>query len=518
MLTSAQMQAMDRLAIDEVGIPSLVLMEVAGRAVADAAGQLMQDAATEQGPILALAGSGNNGADAVVAARHLRERLFEVTLLVLGEPDKTSTDLGTQVQIARELGVEARFVSGPGAVADVSALLQTHSVVIDGLFGTGLSRAVEGWRSELIQAIESSARPVVAVDIPSGIDADTGQAWGNSVSADITVTFQFPKFGQLLHPGRTATGELQVVDIGIPPSRLPRVEPFGEIIEDSILELAVPLRDPNSHKGSYGHLLVVAGVPTRPGAALLAGRAALRAGAGLVTVGSDPETIKRLSGVFEELMGLELSMNPDALLEAMERRTALAIGPSLEPSEALKTLLKAVLPELRAPVVLDAGALSALAGDYEWLSERMDPTVLTPHPGEMARLLGVDAAAVQRDRVGVARKVAQMTQSHVVLKGASTVVADPDGQVGLVLRGHPGMATGGSGDVLTGILGSLLAQGVPPALASKSGALMHAWAGDEAAARKGHAAMIASDLIEALPPLIAAVVEGLSDDTSGESL
>lgn len=497
------MQSMDRHAIDQVGIPAAVLMEVAGRAVADAAAGLLAEVGGgfDAPAVLCLAGTGNNGGDAVVAARHLRERGHEVTVLVLGEQDQLSEDARRQLRIANALGLDTILVHGPGGANRVADALVGHQLVIDGLFGTGLSRPVEGWRREVIEALEAAPHPVVAVDIPSGIDSDTGQVLGEAVTADITVAFQFPKIGQLLHPGRARCGELRVVDIGIPPSRLSMVQPVTTVLDDDTIDAALPPRAGNSHKGHFGHLLVVAGSPDRPGSALLAARAAVRAGAGLVTVGSDRETIARLAPALVEVMGHALGtkrIEGTSLTSALSGKTALAIGPSLPPDEATRALLHEVLGESRVPAVLDAGALSSLGEDTGWLARRPAATVITPHPGEAGRLLGLDSAAVQSDRMTSARQLVDRSGAVVVLKGATTIVAGPDGTSALSLRGNPGMATAGTGDVLVGIIGALLAQGVEPLLAAQAGVELHGQAGDRASERLGERAVTASDVVHHL--------------------
>lgn len=503
LVSRTQMKALDRIAIEEVGIPALVLMEVAGRAVADAVYELYEEA---PGPVLAVAGSGNNGGDAVVAARHLSERGVPVELVVLGHPAKVSPDLQLELEIASTLGLDATFLDGASAKDDetddvvgaqLRAMAERASYAIDGIFGTGLSRPVEGMYASAIGALGFDDLFVVSADIPSGIDADTGQVLGVAVEADLTVTFQFAKLGHVLHPGRSYSGEVRVVDIGIPASRLDDVAPWAEIVDDAEIDIAVPLRSPDSHKGTYGHLMVVAGTPDRPGAALLTGRAALRCGTGLVTIASDARTIERLAGSFEELMGLSVA-GAQSLLDGLESRTALVIGPSLPGLPPTQKLVREVLEATRKPVLLDAGALVAMGTQVEWLRDRAGPTVLTPHPGEMGKLLGLDTPAVQADRVRAAKSLVDRTGAHVVLKGASTVVASPDGQVGIVVCGNAGMASGGTGDVLSGIIGGLLAQGVEPQLAARAGAQLHGVAGDRAAEARGEPAMLASDLIDAV--------------------
>jgi hydroxyethylthiazole kinase-like uncharacterized protein yjeF len=513
LLSRAQMQAMDRIAIQEIGIPSAVLMEVAGRAVADAAEELFDE--LQEGSILALAGTGNNGGDAAVAVRHLAERGLPVVLAVIGPPEKVGPELAAQLAICRALGLEVIFLDGEAVNEHLPVLLSEASIVLDGIFGTGLERPVDGYRREAIELVNAAGVEVVAIDVPSGLDADTGQVLGVAMSATITVTFQFAKIGLLQYPGRTLAGQIRIADVGIPPSRLEDVGPFAELIEDDTLTEALQPRDAEAHKGSFGHLLLVAGAPERPGAALLAGRAALRTGAGLVTIGSDAVTIARLGAGLEELMGLALGdtrLDPARLMRALESRSALAIGPSLPADPELAGLLREVLVAASMPVLLDAGALVALGADHGWLAERSFPTILTPHPGEMARLLGINADAVQANRVVLARRLAEDTGTHVVLKGAGTVVASPDGSVAITTRGNPGMATAGMGDVLTGIIGGLLAQGVEPGLAARAGVQLHGAAGDRAASRKGHASLVASDLLEQLAGVLQEALDGRGEE------
>ncbi|MEO1231081.1 MAG: NAD(P)H-hydrate dehydratase [Myxococcota bacterium] len=502
-VTRAQMRALDADAIEAVGIPSLTLMEVAGRAVAEAAEALAY--AEGSGRVIAVAGTGNNGADAVVAARHLRERGLEVELVVLGAEDALTPDARHQLEVAQRLGLSALILEEKAAVAAVEASLREPGVVIDGLFGVGLSRAIEGWRRAAVERIEVHPHPVVAVDIPSGVDADTGAVLGEAVTADVTVTFQYAKAGLLFYPGRSRAGELRVVDIGIPPSRLPKLAPeAGPVagwLEEDTLQEALPPRAGDAHKGTFGHLLVVAGAPDRPGSALLAARAAARAGAGLVTLGSDAETIRRLAPTLVEIMGLTVGEGrPDAqaVRAALPGRTAVALGPSLAPDAETASFLRAVLEDQVVPAVLDAGALSALGPMGGWIRNRKGPTVITPHPGEAGRMLGLDSAGVQSDRIASARRLADQTGAIAVLKGATTVIAEPNGLVALSTRGNPGLATGGTGDVLVGVIGALLAQGVEPGLAARAGVELHGLAGDRAAEQLGERAVVASDVVRAL--------------------
>jgi hydroxyethylthiazole kinase-like uncharacterized protein yjeF len=500
LLSADEMRRLDRATIDELGVPVLVLMETAGRAVADVTESLVESLGVASTALL-LCGPGNNGGDAVVAARHLSNRGFQVTLALVGGSKRRSADLVRQLEIAERLDLPLVELEGTGQRHALAGLLAEHAVVVDGLFGTGLARPLDARTASIVEMINAAERPVVSIDLPSGIDADTGRILGAAVRATRTVTFCLPKIGHLMHPGRACTGTLETVDIGIPYSLVEELDPKATLIGPQTLALAVPPRDADAHKGSFGHALVVAGVPERPGAALLAARAALRTGAGLVTLGTDAETLRRLAPALTSVMGAELGaddLDAARLTAALERKTAVAVGPSLAPSPALAALLREVFAGSRLPLVLDAGALDAVADDPSWLRDRPAPTILTPHPGEMGRLMKLDTAAVQADRLRAARSLAAGTGAHVVLKGASTVVADPDGKVGVISAGNPGMATAGAGDVLTGVIVSLLAQGVDAPLAARAGAQLHALAGDRAAALGGVTRLIADDLLDHL--------------------
>lgn len=490
LVTGEEMQRLDRAAIDEIGIPALVLMETAGRAVADVVEERID---AHGGNVLAVAGSGNNGGDAIVAARHLMNRGVEVTIALCADRGKISKDLAQQLAIAEKLDLPIIEVDHADTFVD---LLAGHEVIADGLFGTGLTRPIEGLQASIIEAINAAGRFVVAIDVPSGIHAETGAVLGVAVEADVTVTFALPKLGLLLYPGRKNAGQTRVADIGIPYSLLEKIGPRAFLIDESILEDAFPPRDPDSHKGTYGHVAIIGGTPDRPGSALLAARAAFRTGAGLVTIGSDDRTIERLAPAFAELMGHSLGpdIDPEKALQMLDRKTALVIGMSLTDS----AMMRRVIERAEAPVVIDAGALDAIGSDPSWLKQRKTAAILTPHPGEAARVAGLDTKTVQADRVKVARNLAEKSGAIVVLKGASTIIAGPSGEISLVSAGNPGMATGGSGDVLAGIIGGLLAQGLDPLLAARGGVYLHAAAGDAAREAKGEASLVASDLIDHL--------------------
>jgi NAD(P)H-hydrate epimerase len=503
LLGSDAMRFADRFTIDELGLGSLVLMEVAGRAVADA---VTRRRGPRDGPVLVLAGTGNNGADALVAARHLRERGIPVQVLGLGPESKLTPDGRVQVDLFRRLGGRLSFDSGGPAVAELCRHLPHASTLVDGVFGIGLDREVRGFRADVLDRAARSAVPSVAVDLPSGLDADRGRPLGVVLPAEATVTFQFLKRGLVLEPGRTLAGQLEVADIGIPPRVLARIRPPGRTLGPP----ALPRRDRSGHKGTFGHLLVVAGAADRPGAALLTARAALRSGAGLVTLGTSADVLARASAELGPLMGLELgrvAVDGTAVEAALTERSGLLVGPSLPGDGRTGRWLNPLLDRSSRPVVLDAGALRAL-DDLARLRDRPGPTILTPHPGELGALLGVPAAEVQTDRWAAATEAAARSGAVVVLKGASTLVATPEGRVGVCLRGNPGLGTGGTGDVLSGMVAGVWVQGFDPEAAASAAVWVHGVAGDRVARSAGELGLVASDLLAAIGPVWAELETG----------
>jgi NAD(P)H-hydrate epimerase len=389
--------------------------------------------------------------------------------------------------------------------ADVGALrarLGRAAVVVDALFGTGLNAPVSGVAAEVVEAINASGAPVLAVDIASGLSADTGRPLGTAIRATVTATFGFPKVGQLVHPGVEYTGLLAVIDIGIPPAAVMATTPRTELLEAQDVGRLLPPRARDAHKGTFGHVLVIAGSRGKAGAALLATEAAVRAGAGLVTLAVPPELQPVCEGRVREAMTAALPSDAAGLDALLADRGAVVCGPGLGDTEATRTLVAQVLRRAHAPLVLDADGLNAVAGTH-LLRARPAPTVVTPHPGEMARLLDTDTTTVQADRPGNARRLAVAEGVVVVLKGARTIVASPDGGAAISPTGNPGMASGGTGDTLAGIVGALLAQGLAPFEAATLGVFAHGAAGDAVARRRGEVGLAARDIIEELPPALA---------------
>ena len=496
-LTARQMAELDRRTIEDLGVPGLVLMENAAgacvRALLDHTPELRARG------VAVLTGPGNNGGDGLAIARRLHNLGIPVRVALAAPPDKLSPDARTQHRLAVALGVPVDVVAQEADVPGATAHWSHRACVVDALLGTGLARDVGGRFAALIAAVNVAGRgtaEVLAVDIPSGIDGETGAEHGCSVHADRTVTFGAPKAGHFGDPGWDRRGELLVSDIGVPAHRWPDLTGAGlELIDArSLPELLTPTR--HAHKGTQGHLLVVGGGPGKGGAARLAAEAGLRAGAGLVTLAVPGAA--ELGSVLPEVMverlpGDALTASALPRLRALAQgKDAVALGPGRGADAA--QLVRVWLDELRLPTVVDADGLNALAP----MSQRADsaPRIWTPHPGEMGRLLGCPTAQVQADRVGAVRALARHG-GVALLKGAGTLVCEGE-RCALGTAGSPGMATAGSGDVLTGVLGALLARGLDAGDAARLGACLHGVAGELAAAQHGPLGVTASRISEAL--------------------
>ncbi len=501
-VTSAEMAELDRRAEEEFGLPRALLMENAGRRVADVVHTYVAPAGRR---CVVLAGKGSNGGDGLVAARHLVARGWRAEVLLLAREDEVRGEPRRNLSLAREASVEVTPITSM-AVAAARRHLGGADVIVDALFGTGFTGAPVGLAAQMIEATNAAAAAVVAVDLPSGVDADTGAVRGAAVRASTTVTMGLPKIGLLLYPGAAHAGRVYVADIGYPPALLERFRAGAVAVTPQMARAALPPRPADGHKGTFGRVLVCAGSVGFTGAPSLCALGALRAGAGLVSLGVG-ETIYPIVAAHEvEAMPHPL---PDAdgalsegawgrLAELAAEADAVAVGPGLGTGTGVATLVQRLLAG-RVPLVLDADALNVLAGKEEPLARSRAQKILTPHPGEMGRLLGRSTEEVQRDRLGVAREAAARFGAIVVLKGARTVVATPDGSAFIVPAGNPGMATGGMGDVLTGVIAAYLAQKAQPAVAAWLGAYLHGVAGDLVAERLGPAGLLAREVADAIP-------------------
>lgn len=504
-LTADQMRDADRRTIHELGIPGVVLMESAGRAVA----REIEDRYVHlfPGPLLVFCGKGNNGGDGLVVARTLLQRGWQVTTVVLAEPSAMSGDPRLYLDILQRLGSPLEFAADLPAVDEILARLPHPALIVDALFGTGLSSPVRGHHGVVIEWMNRSSATKVAIDIPSGLDATSGALLGSALYADLTVTFAAAKLGQILYPGVRCCGELVVVEIGIPQVILDELA-AGILLDGNDVRDFLPPRPEVGHKGTFGHLLLVAGSCGKVGAAALAADAALRAGAGLVTVAAPVSVQGALAIKLTEAMTYPLNEVGGALTDSSfaqisalwQDKTVLAIGPGLGRNPGTAALVRRVVQDCPLPVVLDADALFALGSDSAQLAGRpVGTTILTPHPGEMAHLLGIPVTEVEGDRVGTARSFAEKYGVVLVLKGARTVIAAPDGGIFINPTGHAGMATGGMGDLLTGIIAALLAQGAPPLAAAAAGVWLHGRSADRLRPHLGDSGLLASDLLKEIP-------------------
>lgn len=512
LVTAKEMQQMDRATIETLGIPGRLLMENAGRgATAFFLGTMYKH---HSGSVGVLAGRGNNGGDGFVMARYLHQKGVPVIVFLLAGPERIEGDAATNLNLLHTLGVPVRTVADPETFAASRQLMAHQHTWIDAIFGTGLNSDVRGHYQTAIRFVNQQERPVFAVDIASGLNADTGQVCGVSIKAAATATFGFAKIGHLAHPGRTLTGDLNVIEIGIPPTVAKKIGCKQHLITPESLRSALPRRSAMAHKGKNGHLVILAGSPGKTGAAAMAATSAMRAGAGLVTVGVPGSLNPTLETMLTEAMTIGLAETEeitidetagDAIFSLIEGKQCLAVGPGMGTSPSTGRLLKRLIETCPVPLVIDADALTLIASDPTVLDKCRAPVVLTPHPGEMARISGQPIATIQENRVESARSFSVDHGVHLVLKGAGTVVADPNGDVFMNGTGNPGMAAGGMGDVLTGLIAGLITQGMDAGAAARTGVLLHGLAADRVATQMAPVGYLATEVTNALPQAMQAM-------------
>lgn len=504
-VTSNSMQELDRRAMEEFGIPGLELMENAGRCCAEEI--IRRFGRQGGGRVVILAGKGNNGGDGHVIARLLLREGWKVSLLLLAEQEQIIGDAA--VNLKRLPPDLPRFRTREGELAALHATdISQADLIVDAMLGTGLNSEVGGVYQEAVRLINDSGRPVLAVDIPSGIHGSSGRILGCAVRADVTVTFACPKLGHLLYPGAELVGRLVVRDIGIPPALLEQAPGYEYLNGESMAPL-LKRRDRQGHKGTYGHCLFIAGSTGKSGAAALCANSAVRAGSGLVTLGV-PERLHQILEVkTTEAMTVPLTDSGDGhlaesafgeIVKLLAGRDVLAIGPGIGGEPETVALVRSLAETVELPLVIDADGLNALATDMTVLKwKRSSEMVLTPHPGEMARLLDAPLPTQQADRIDICREFSRTYDVHLVLKGARTIIASPDGSIAINGSGNPGMASGGMGDVLTGIIASLIGQGHEVREACRLGVFIHGFAADLVAREKGEIGITATDVLEMLP-------------------
>jgi len=499
--TVAQMRAMDQSAIEDFGIPETILMENAGLA----AYRVLRDRFPLVGRrILVLCGSGNNGGDGLVVARKILSDGGQPQVLLLGDPTRYRGASAVNWEIIQRLGIEVISYSTTAIVED---LLSACDLIVDGILGTGLSKPVKGHYAEVIERVNASDRPVISLDIPSGIHGDTGQVMGTAVHADLTVAFGLPKIGNILYPGYQYGGTLVISHIAFPP----------ELTRAAHLTVAlnhparIPDRSPWGHKGTFGDTLFIAGAAGYFGAPYLAGMAFLKAGGGYARLAAPAAIVPTLAARGPEIVFLpqaetdtgSLALgNHDQLVAAARSRDMVVIGPGLSLNEETARLVRGLAETLTVPLLIDGDGLAAICQSPDILRNRSADTVLTPHPGEMTRLTGLSLEALQNDPVGILQKTAAQFQAIIVLKGAHSLIGFPDQRVVVNMTGNHAMATAGSGDVLTGAIAAMVGSGLPLDMAVCKGMALHGTAGDIAAEIIGADGVTASDILAYLPEAV----------------
>jgi NAD(P)H-hydrate epimerase len=514
-LTASQMREADRFTIEEIGIPSLVLMENAGRQVVSAIESAFESRLS--GRVAVLCGRGNNGGDGFVVARTLLQRGIDTSVFVIGALADVRGDARTNLDILGRLGVTVVEVADEQSWELHFSEISRCALIVDAIFGTGLKTAVTGTIETIIADMNASDIPIVSVDLPSGLSADTPHLIGACVDASVTVALGAPKVPLVLPPGEAYAGDVVIADIGIPAEVINGLEgPHLELLTPEQLRGLIGPRAVDSHKGDFGRLTIVAGSVGKTGAAHLAAMGALRSGAGLVTVATPRCCLPIIASMSPELMTVALADDSggtlagngvDQLLELSH--DVVACGPGLGRTPQVAEFVRGLLERATVPLILDADALTVLADDPGRLTGREDRVVIiTPHPGEMARLAGSSITEVQANRVEMATDFATTHHVYVVLKGHRTVIATPEGHAYINPTGNPGMATGGTGDVLTGMIAAWLAQLLDADAACRLAVFLHGSAGDLAEKGRGQVGMIATDLLHHLGEALKGLTEG----------
>ena len=518
LVTAGEMQKIDRFTIESFGIPGRILMENAGQGATQILFEKFGGLKNKKVGIVA--GRGNNGGDGFVIARYLAQKGIKATVYLLSKRAMIKGDAAANLKLLDPLSIPVIEIPDKKAFSTHRTSMVHQEIWVDAILGTGLKSEVKGYFKGIIEFINSLNKPVFAVDIPSGLDSDTGQPCGACIRAQATATFAFAKTGLILFPGASYTGSLEIVDIGIPHHIAEEVDPKQHLLTTDLIGNYFKPRPSDVHKGDAGHLLLLAGSPGKTGAAAMTAMSAMRVGAGLVTLGLPNSINAILESQILEAMTFPLPETDDgmlgessfnAIMELLSGKRCLAIGPGLGSAHETKSLIRRVIQESTVPIVIDADGINSLAGHTKILQNLKAPVILTPHPGEMARLVDSTAKNIQKDRVGCARNFAKRFNVHVVLKGARTIIAHPDGSVFINPTGNPGMASGGMGDVLTGIIAGLVTQGYSPETAAHAGVFLHGTAADAIADKTGPFGFLATDVMRAIPEQIGRLENRIED-------
>jgi ADP-dependent NAD(P)H-hydrate dehydratase / NAD(P)H-hydrate epimerase len=509
LLTSSRMRELDRRAIEDIGIPGIVLMENASRGVFDIIRS--EFGLLECASAAVVCGKGNNGGDGFAVARHLHNAGARPRIAVAARPGEISGDAAINMNACKNLNIPMIHVTDPRRMAGLRKILKGADFVVDALLGTGVSGPVKPFFLKIINEINKCDSPVFAVDVPSGVQVDDGRVFNGAVNADHTITFGAPKIGLFVHPGASHAGSIYVIDIGIPTEFLDAEEAGVFLTTKKYIEKRIVERPATAHKGDCGRLIVVGGSSGMSGAPCLTGMSALRTGAGLVYLAVPKSLLTVVGRKFIEAVTLPQSedrrgrlslSSADEILERLKTADAMALGPGLGVSDETCELVYRLIEESPVPALIDADALNCIAKEPDILKSAKSPLVLTPHPGEMARLAGIKISEVQAARLDTAREFAKENKVVLVLKGAHSIVASPDGFAFVNTTGNSGMATAGSGDVLSGIGGALLAEGMRPFDAAVCAVFIHGLAGDMAARKMPSRSITASDILKFIPKAI----------------
>lgn len=508
-VTPSQMAGIDNFTITEIGIPGMVLMENAALSVVK---EIEKDIDCIKGKkVCLLAGKGNNGGDAFAIARHLYNNGAKVLVFLLAKKNEIKGDAKTNLDILDKMGVNVIEILDISDLNDAKKHLSHSHLIVDGIFGTGIKGNIPQLISQIINFINEKDIPVISVDIPSGINGETGEILGTCIKAYKTVTFGYAKVGLFVHPAAQYTGETVVADIGIPKNVVDKFDIKNYIIDDETVRKIIPKRYSDSNKGSYGKLLLLTGSRGMTGAGCLAGKAALRSGLGLLYLGVPASLTNVYDSILIESVTLPLEDDDtgyitkgciESLKEYMAGVDVIALGPGLSTKGDVGDVVFSIVENSKVPLVIDADGINVISKNIEVLKKSNVPVVLTPHPGEMARLLGTSPEEVQKNRINVARDFSRKWNVITVLKGSRTIVALPDGSIYINTTGNSGMATGGTGDVLTGMIASFICQGAKVHEGAILGVYFHGLCGDNIAKTKGEYGIIAGDLVEEIPYVI----------------
>lgn len=518
-VSPAEMAEMDRRTIHEFGMPGHTLMENAGRGAMEVFSNHFPDFRTKK--ICVICGKGNNGGDGLVMARYIGR---PVKVFLVGSKDSVQGDAAINLHLLEKIGITVTEIITEKDLSFFKTAVPEHDIFIDAIFGTGLNAPVKGIAESIICFLNKTNANVFSVDIPSGIDSKTGKPLGIAIQASVTATFGFPKIGHAVYPGASYCGKTDIIDIGIPKYISESIAPRHELVTQKYVSGLLKKRHPETHKGTNGHVIVAGGSPGKSGAPMMTAAAALRTGSGLVTLAL-PISLRPFAEISSfEIMteaipetaeGCIANISESYLDNILNGKQVMAVGPGMDEGPETKEFLSKIIKTAEIPLVIDAGALNIIARTPDILRTLKTPAILTPHPGEMARLAKKTTSEIQEDRINVASSFAREYGVYLVLKGAGTVIASPDGRIMINRTGNPGLATAGTGDVLTGIIAGLVAQGLKPLDAAAAGVYIHGKTADRVAAKIGPFGFMATDIISAIPSCLAALVINKKHDDFG---